>query len=138
MRQIDLSAKGQHNFQCPEVIEHNHEWIVENMSRIVKDKVAKGEYNFVADHPAKKRLMKIFNESESTHCIDIYDISGKYHRQWPTNKAWPPIRNSLRFESGTEKRRKGYRLAELKGKGVTPNSQLHGIGTSQSHDTAKP
>jgi hypothetical protein len=64
VRHIDLGAKGQHNFQCPEVIERNREWKVKNMSRIVKDQVAKGEHNFVTDHPAKKRLLKIFNESE--------------------------------------------------------------------------
>jgi hypothetical protein len=93
--------------------------------------VAQGKHNFVTENPAKKRLMKLYDVSESTHYIDIYDKTGEYHRQWP-NKAWPPKKNSIIFESSVAKRRKAFTVTELKQKGVTPATHLCGIGCTHT------
>ena len=108
-RLLDLSAIGQHPFQQPELIERNRDRLIElsaicqhpfqqlelierNCEKQIErqnELVAQGKHNFVTENPAKKRLKKLFEDSESTHYISIYDKTGEYHRQWP-NKAWPP------------------------------------------------
>ena len=92
-RLLDLSASGQHPLQQPELIERNRE----NHSKRTNELVAQGKHNFATENPAKKRLKKLFEDSESIHYISIYDKTGEYHRQWP-NKAWPPKKNSIIFE----------------------------------------
>ena len=123
-RLLDLSAIGQHLFQQLEFIERNRENQIERVNELV----AQGKHHFVTENPAKKRLKKVFEDSESTHYIDIYDKTGEYHRQWP-NKAWPPPKNSsIIFEEGVAKKRKSFSVADLKEMGVTPATQLRGIG----------
>ena len=122
-RLLDLSAIGQHPFQQPEFIERNRENKIERVNELV----AQGKHNFVTNHPAKKRLKKLFEDSKSTHYISIYDKTGEYHRQWP-NKAWPPSKKWMIFEEGAQKKRKAFTVADLKEMGVTPATRLRGIG----------
>ena len=90
-----------------------------------------GKHVFVTDNPPKKRLKKLSEESKSTHYIDIYDKTSEYHRQWP-NKAWPPQKNSIKFEEGVQKKRNAFTVAELKQMGVTPATRLRGIGCTHT------
>jgi hypothetical protein len=57
--QMKLGAMGLHHGQKPEARK--------KMSKNSEELVAQGKHNFVTDHPAKKRLMKLFNESKLTH-----------------------------------------------------------------------
>ena len=123
----DLSAIGQHPWQQPEFIEHECE--KKSKKQIVL--IAQGKHVFVTDNLAKKKLKKLFEELKSTHYIDIYDKTSEYHRQWP-NKAWPPQKNSVRFEEGVQKKRNAFTVAELKQMGVTPATRLHGIGCTHT------
>ncbi len=69
----------------------------------------------------KKRLIKVFAESNSTHMIDIFDVTGTIHRQWP-NRAWPAKCIYLLGLKNT----RTYALADLKAMGVTPLESLEG------------
>ncbi len=66
-RLLDLSAIGQHPFQLPEFIEHERENRTERANEIF----AQRKHNFVTENPAKKRLKKLFDDTESTHYIDM-------------------------------------------------------------------
>jgi hypothetical protein len=113
-RNLDLIAIGQHPWQQTEYIERD----CENQSERQIELIAQGKHIFVTNHPAKKRLKKLFEESESAHFIYFYDKTGDYHRQWP-NKTWPPSKNSIRFEEGVAKKRTAFTVVELKQMGVT-------------------
>jgi hypothetical protein len=120
---LDLSVIGQHPFQQPELIKRNRENQIERQNELV----AQGKHNFVTENPAKKRLKKLFEDSELTHYISIYDKTGENHRQWP-NKAWPPPKKWMIFEEGVQKKRKACSVADVKERGVTPATRLRGIG----------
>jgi hypothetical protein len=122
-RLLDLSARGQNPFQQQDFIERNRENRIERANELV----AQGKQCFVTENPAKKRLKKLFEDSKSTHYIDICDKTGEYQRQWP-NKAWPPRKNWIIFEEGVAKKKKSFSVADLKEMGVTPATQLRGIG----------
>jgi hypothetical protein len=113
-RNLDLIAIGQHPWQQMEYIERD----CKNRSERQIELIAQGKHVFVTNHPAKKRLKKLFEESESTHYIDFYDKTGEYHRQWP-NKARPPSKNSIRFKEGGAMKRTAFTVAQLKQMGVT-------------------
>jgi hypothetical protein len=119
---LDLSVFVQHNIQQPEFIKLDHK----NQSERQINLIAQGKQIIVADNPAKKRVKKLFEESELTHYIDIYDKTSEYYRQWPNPQ------NSIRLEKGTAKKRKAFTVAELKQMEVIPATQLRGIGCTHT------